>query len=364
MLISGVFRSMCILANGGKLQLQRTLEGMRAFKSSASQKKNEDNILLGRSFLTLKDFSRTEITHLLNSSADLKFRVKQKNESMQALTGKSLGMIFEKRSTRTRISTETGMSLLGGHPCFLSPEDIHLGVNESLRDTGSVLSRFVDCVLARVNRHLDLVQLEKYSTIPIINGLSEIYHPLQALADFLTLYEHFGDIRGKTLAWVGDGNNIIHSLMMCGPKLGVNMQIATPKDYQVLPEVARDAAQLAVDFGTKVEYTSDPREAVAGANVIVTDTWVSMGQEDEKSRRLQDFAGYQVTKQLCNHAADDWCFLHCLPRKPEEVDDEVFYSDRSLVFPEAENRKWTVMAVLINALVGYRVENESTLLDI
>nr|XP_039252138.1 ornithine carbamoyltransferase, mitochondrial-like isoform X1 [Styela clava] len=328
----------------------------KRFSTSAKSLKNDVGILKGRSFLTLKDYSKDEIVHLLDTASDLKFRIKQQNESFRPLEGKSLGMIFEKRSTRTRISTETGMALLGGHACFLSPNDIHLGVNESLRDTGGVLSGLVDCIFARVYQQCDLEELDKYSNIPVINGLSEIYHPLQALADYMTLIEHFGDIKGKTIAWVGDGNNIIHSLMMCAPILGVNLQIATPKKYEVLKRVARDAAELASEFGTRIEYTTDPVEAVQGANVIVTDTWVSMGQEEEKQRRLKDFAGYQVTMKMCEGAADDWCFLHCLPRKPEEVDDEVFYSKKSLVYQEAENRKWTVMAVLVNLMKGYHLK--------
>ncbi|TNN60873.1 Ornithine carbamoyltransferase, mitochondrial [Liparis tanakae] len=248
----------------------------------------------GRSCLTLKDFSSEEIKRLLWVSGDLKHRIKHEKQHLPLLQGKSIAMIFEKRSTRTRMSTETGFALLGGHPCFLTSQDIHLGVNESSTDTARVLSGLCDIVLARVYSHSTLEELEKEASIPIINGLSELYHPIQILADFLTL-----------------------------------------------------------QHGTQLVLTSDPMEAAHGSNVLVTDTWVSMGQEEEKKKRLKDFKGYQITMQTGSVAKPDWSFLHCLPRKMEEVDDEVFYSSRSLVFPEAENRKWTIMGLMVSLLTDY-----------
>eukprot|EP00795_Rhopilema_esculentum_P017657 gene17657-9305_t len=251
-------------------------------------------------------------------------------------------------------NSSTGFSVLGGHAISLSPDDAHLGVNETIKDTARVLSRLSDIALARVYGHSDLEEMSSEASVPIVNGLSETYHPLQSLADFQTLMEHYGHLRGLKMAWVGDGNNIVHSLMMAAPRLGVDLNIATPKGYEVFPEVAKDADEFAEQCSTKIAYTNDPREACKGANVIVTDTWISMGQEEEKAARLKAFAGYQVTKKLTSLAADNWCFLHCLPRKQEEVDDEVFYSDRSLVWDEAENRKWTVMSVLLNLLKDYQ----------
>ncbi|KAG7255350.1 hypothetical protein CRUP_015895, partial [Coryphaenoides rupestris] len=224
--------------------------------------------LKGRSFLTLRDFNSDEIKTLLWVSGDLKHRIKHDKQ------GKSIAMIFEKRSTRTRMSTETGFALLGGHPCFLTSQDIHLGVNESSTDTARVLSGLCDIVLARVYSHSTLEELGKDASIPIINGLSDLYHPIQIL-NFLTLQEHYGKLEGLTVSWIGDGNNVLHSFMMTAAKLGVHLRVATPKTGGV--------------------------------------------------------------------ANPDWTFLHCLPQKQEEVDDEVFYSQRSLVFPEAENRKWTIM---------------------
>lgn len=309
--------------------------------------------LKGRSFLTLKDFSSDEIKKLLWVSADLKHRIKEKNENLPLLQGKSIAMIFEKRSTRTRMSTETGFALLGGHPCFLTSQDIHLGVNESSTDTARVLSGLCDIVLARVYTHSTLEELAKDASIPIINGLSDMYHPIQILADFLTLQEHYGSLSGLTVSWIGDGNNVLHSFMMTAAKLGVHLKIATPKGYEPDNGVVQEAQRLSKKHGTQLVLTSDPLEAAHDSNVLVTDTWVSMGQEEEKKKRLKDFEGYQITMQTGSVSKPDWTFLHCLPRKMEEVDDQVFYSSRSLVFPEAENRKWTIMGLMVSLLTDY-----------
>ncbi|XP_028848237.1 ornithine carbamoyltransferase, mitochondrial [Denticeps clupeoides] len=309
--------------------------------------------LKGRHFLTLRDFSAEEIKHVLRVSADLKKRIKHEGQFLPLLQGKSAAMIFEKRSTRTRMSTETGVSLLGGHACFLTPQDIHLGVNESTGDTARVLSGFADAVLARVHSHSTLEELASGASVPVINGLSDRYHPVQILADLLTLQEHYGSLEGLTLTWIGDGTNILHSLMMSLAKMGMNLRVATPKGYEADSGVLQEARRLSQQFGTALVLTSDPMEAAQGANVLVTDTWVSMGQEKEKAQRLRDFQGYQVTMQTGSVAAPDWVFLHCLPRKPEEVSDELFYSSRSLVFPESENRKWTIMGLMVSLLTDY-----------
>ncbi|XP_044142577.1 ornithine transcarbamylase, mitochondrial [Bufo gargarizans] len=307
----------------------------------------------GQDLLTLKNYNAEEIKYLLWVSADLKHRIKQKGEYLPLLQGKSLAMIFEKRSTRTRLSTETGFALLGGHPCFLTTQDIHLGVNESLKDTARVLSGMTDAVLARVYHQSDLELLAKEASIPIVNGLSDDYHPVQILADYLTIQEHYGHLKGLTISWIGDGNNVLHSIMLSAAKFGMNVHIATPKGYEPNSTVTAAAKQFSKESGTKLLMTNDPLEAARGANVLVTDTWVSMGQEEEKKKRLQDFKGYQITMQTAKLAAPNWTFLHCLPRKPEEVDDEVFYSPKSLVFQEAENRKWTIMGVMVSLLTDY-----------
>ncbi|CAL8267139.1 unnamed protein product [Lota lota] len=309
--------------------------------------------LKGRSLLTLKDFNSDEIKSLLWVSGDLKHRIKNENQYLPLLQGKSIAMIFEKRSTRTRMSTETGFAVLGGHPCFLTSQDIHLGINESSTDTARVLSGLCDIVLARVYSHSTLEELEKEATIPIINGLSDLYHPIQILADFLTLQEHYGKLDGLTVSWIGDGNNVLHSFMNTAAKLGVHLRIATPKGYEPEGSVVQEAQRLSKQHGTQLVLTSDPMEAAKGSDVLVTDTWVSMGQEEEKKKRLKDFHGYQITNKTGSVANPDWTFLHCLPRKQEEVDDEVFYSPRSLVFPEAENRKWTIMGLMVSLLADY-----------
>ncbi|KAM6986241.1 ornithine transcarbamylase, mitochondrial [Aplochiton taeniatus] len=310
--------------------------------------------LKNRSFLTLKDFTSDEIKHILWVSGDLKRQIKHEKRYLPLLQGKSIAMIFEKRSTRTRMSTETGFALLGGHPCFLTSQDIHLGVNESKKDTARVLSGLCDIVLARVYSHSTLEELDKEATIPIINGLSELYHPIQILADFLTLQEHYGSLSGLTVSWIGDGNNVLHSFLMTAAKLGVHLKIATPKGYEADSSVIEEAQRLSKEHGTQLVFTSDPVEAARGSNVLVTDTWVSMGQEEEKKKRIKDFCGYQITMQTGSVAKPNWTFLHCLPRKQEEVDDQVFYSSRSLVFPEAENRKWTIMGLMVSLLTDYK----------
>ncbi|KAM8974965.1 ornithine transcarbamylase, mitochondrial [Pelodytes ibericus] len=321
---------------------------VRHFQSSQNHPQ-----LKGRDLLTLKNYTSEEIQYLLWVSADLKCRIKQNGEYVPLLQGKSLAMIFEKRSTRTRLSTETGWAVLGGHPCFLTTQDIHLGVNESLKDTARVLSGMTDAVLARVYQQSDLEVLAKEATIPIINGLSDSFHPVQILADYLTIQEHYGHLNGLTIAWIGDGNNILHSIMLSAAKFGMHLRIATPKGYEPDSSVMAAAEKFSKEFGTKLFITNDPLKAATGANVLVTDTWVSMGQEAEKKQRLMDFKGYQITMQMGNVASPNWIFLHCLPRKPEEVDDEVFYSPKSLVFQEAENRKWTIMGVMVSLLTDY-----------
>ncbi|KAM9347012.1 ornithine transcarbamylase, mitochondrial-like [Symphorus nematophorus] len=330
----------------------KTLQiGSRGFSTGAASLSSVN--LKGRSFLTLKDFNSEEIKRLLWLSGDLKHRIKHEKQYLPLLQGKSIAMIFEKRSTRTRMSTETGFALLGGHPCFLTSQDIHLGVNESSTDTARVLSGLCDIVLARVYSHSTLEELDKEASIPIINGLSDLYHPIQILADFLTLQEHYGSLSGLTVSWIGDGNNVLHSFMMTAAKLGVHLRIATPKGYEPERSVIQEAQRLSKEHRTELVLTSDPMEAAHGSNVLVTDTWISMGQEEEKKKRLRDFQGYQITMQTTSVAKPDWTFLHCLPRKMEEVDDEVFYSSRSLVFPEAENRKWTIMGLMVSLLTDY-----------
>ncbi|MHA2248745.1 MAG: ornithine carbamoyltransferase [Candidatus Kariarchaeaceae archaeon] len=304
----------------------------------------------GRSLLTLADFTAEEINYLLELSIKIKKTMKNK-ESFQPLLGHSMAMIFQKRSTRTRVSTETGISYMGGHALFLGSDDIQLGKNESLKDTALVLSRYNDIILARVFDHADVDTLASEGNVPVINALSDKYHPLQILADFMAIKEHFDTLKGLTLSWIGDGNNVLHSIMVAAPKMGMNLKICTPKDYRPADDVIAITKSESETAGTQFIVTDDPFEAVKDANIVVTDTWISMGQDDEYNARVKAFEGYQVTMDLMKNAADNWVFMHCLPRKSHEVDDEVFYSDRSIVWAEAENRMYTVMAATL-ALLG------------
>lgn len=302
----------------------------------------------GRSLLTLKDLSTDEIRFLLDEALEFK-----KNRSHfiqnQPLRGKTLGMIFQKRSTRTRVSTETAMVELGGHALFLGKDDIQLGVNESLYDTSKVLGRMVSGILARVFDHTDVEILAEHSGVPVINALSDLFHPLQGLADIMTIEEHLGRLEGVNIAWIGDGNNVCHSLMISSAKMGINIHVATPEEHKPDPKVVEYCKKNASSH-EQIKLTHDPIMAATGANVVVTDTFVSMGQESEKQEKLNKFEGFQVNTQLVQHSDKNFIFLHCLPRHKEEVTDEVIYGEHSVVFDEAENRLHTVAAVLKNVL--------------
>jgi len=319
------------------------------------------NGLVGRNFLSIDELSNEELRGVLDLSKHYK-KTYGKGSSVdpatapKPLTGQSIAMIFQKRSTRTRVSTETGANLLGAHGLFLGPTDIQLGTNESMRDTAQVLSRFNSIILARVFEHADIRELAEHATVPVINALSHLHHPLQTLADLMALEDHFGtdQVRGKTVAWVGDGNNVLHDLMLGCAKVGMNVRIATPRGYECDPAIMAKTEHLAKENATADLFlTNVAEEAVKGSDVIVTDTWVSMGQEDEMAQRMKEFAGYEVNSDLMAKANPGAVFLHCLPRHPEEVTDDVFYSDASLVFPEAENRMWTVMAIMAAQLGKY-----------
>ncbi|KAK2465048.1 hypothetical protein APHAL10511_003124 [Amanita phalloides] len=288
----------------------------------------------------------------------------------QSLFNKTIALLFSKRSTRTRVSAETSTSLLGGRALFLGQEDIQLGVNESPRDTARVIGGMCQGIFARVGEHAEIEELAKYSPVPVCNALSSLWHPTQILADLLTLHEHahllgassvesaatatqgkrsaikhLPELRPLTVAYVGDSANVLHDMLVTYPRLGHKLRVASPEKYRAPQAVWDRVVELGCD--KEIWWGADPKEAVHGADVVVTDTWISMGQEAEKEDRLRAFQGYQVTEQLCREggANKDWKFLHCLPRKQHEVDDEVFYGPRSLVFPEADNRKWTIMAV-------------------
>eukprot|EP01135_Chromosphaera_perkinsii_P010639 Nk52_evm39s2192 gene=Nk52_evmTU39s2192 len=326
-----------------------------------------------RHFLTLKDLDGDEIQGILSKAFQIKHDVKHGRLLEKPLQDKMLGLLFQNRSTRTRLSAEKGMSLLGGTPIFMGKDDIQLGANESILDSAQVFSRFCDLLMARVQTHEELEDLARCSSVPVINALTDKYHPLQILADLMTMQEQFsisnasnlnitspasyklfsGDaacLSGKKIAWVGDGNNIVHSLMLAMPKFHCDMYVATPVGYEPWKDVTEDAFEISQENGTKLFLCNDPKEAVSEADVVLTDTWVSMGDESQKAKRLKDFEGYQVNNDLMSLAKHSAKFMHCLPKKTNEVSDDIFYSGKSVVFDEAENRLYTAMAVFLFSL--------------
>jgi ornithine carbamoyltransferase len=300
-------------------------------------------------FLSLKDWSREEIELLFELSAAIK---SSPDSYRTALEGQSLAMIFQKPSTRTRVSFEVGMYQLGGQALFLSSNDIQLHRGESIADTARVLSRFVSGIMARVFAHQDVLDLARYGSVPVINGLSDLLHPCQALADYFTLRERRGELAGLKMAYVGDGNNVAHELMFGAVKLGMRFSIGCPKGYEPNPLVYQSAAREAERMGgPPPEVTSDPAAAVAGADVVYTDVWTSMGQEAESRKRLTDFHGFQVTPELMARAAGEAVFMHCLPaHRGEEVAADVIDGPQSVVFDEAENRLHVQKAVLVTLM--------------
>lgn len=296
--------------------------------------------------LSLHDWSTEDVNHALTLAAQLKQEQKA-GIAHPLLKGKTLGMIFSKSSTRTRVSFEVGMYQLGGHALFLSQNDIQLGRGESIYDTAKVLSRFLDGIMIRTYKQSDVEDLARYGSIPIINGLTDLLHPCQILADLLTLKEHSGDLAGKKMAYVGDGNNIAHSLLYGCAKVGMEIAVATPQAYACDKAVVNAAIEDAKQTGAKIVITDDPKEAVMGADAVYTDTWVSMGQEGQKEEKIKSFAPYQVNGALMKLAKENAIFLHCLPAyRGMEVTEEVIDGPQSAVFDEAENRLHAQKAVM------------------
>jgi ornithine carbamoyltransferase len=302
-----------------------------------------------RHFLSLKDWSRDEIELLFEQSAALKANPEAYSD---ALAGQSLAMIFQKPSTRTRVSFEVGMAELGGRALFLGQNDIQIGRGESIADTARVLSRYVQGIMARVFAHQDVLDLARYGSVPVINGLTDLLHPCQALADYFTLRERRGGLVGLKMAYVGDGNNVAHELMFGAVKLGMQVSVGCPRGYEPNPLILKSAVREAQRLGSPVpEITQDPFQAVAGADAVYTDVWTSMGQEAEAQARLAAFQGFSVTPAMMAAAAPDAVFMHCLPaHRGEEVAAEVIDGPQSVVFDQAENRLHVQKAVLITLM--------------
>ncbi|MFC0211088.1 ornithine carbamoyltransferase [Paenibacillus chartarius] len=302
--------------------------------------------LKGRDFLTLNDYSKEELEYLIDLAIELK-RGQKAGEAFQPLKGKTLGMIFEKSSTRTRVSFEVGIYQLGGQPLFLSKNDLQLGRGEPITDTAKVLSRYLDGIMIRTFGHKRVIELARSATIPVINGLTDLSHPCQALADYQTIKEQKGQLQGLKVAYIGDGNNMLHSLLMGAAKLGIDFAAATPEGYDADPEVVRVSMEQAAKSGAKVELVRDPKEAVRDADVIYTDVWASMGFEEEQQEREKAFANYQVNEELAKLAKPDYLFMHCLPaHRGEEVSEGVIDGPNSIIYDQAENRLHAQKAVM------------------
>ncbi|MGB9749527.1 MAG: ornithine carbamoyltransferase [Caldisericia bacterium] len=293
--------------------------------------------LKGRDLLSLYDFTKEEIEEFLKTGETLKIKSKI-GENSPVLAGKKLGLIFEKPSTRTRVSFEVAMYELGGHAIYLSSNELQLKRGETIADTARVLSRYLDGIMARVFFHKDIVELAKFADIPVINGLSDMFHPCQVLGDLLTIKEKKGRLDGIKLTYLGDGNNVCHSLMLGGVKMGMQIVVSTPKEYSPDKEVLNWVKEDEKKYKGEVLLIEDPVEAVKGSDVVYTDVWVSMGQEDSETKKKK-LLPYQINEKLVKNAKKDFIFMHCLPaHRGEEVVDEVIDGENSVVFDQAENR--------------------------
>jgi ornithine carbamoyltransferase len=301
--------------------------------------------------LCLNDWTPDEIIDVLDLADKLKYENRNGIRYDHHLRGKTLGMIFSKSSTRTRVSFEVGMQQLGGYALFLSSADIQLGRGETVHDTAKTLSRYLDGIMIRTFKQKDVMDLAEYGTIPIVNGLTDELHPCQILADLMTIRERFGYLKGLKLAYVGDGNNVAHSLLVGCAKTGINISVATPDNYSCDTKYIEMARKIAEETGSVVEITTDARQAVNNADVVYTDTWVSMGMENEREERIKIFTPYQVNENLMSLAKPGAIFLHCLPAyRGFEVTEEVIDGPQSAVFDEAENRLHVQKAVLVKLM--------------
>jgi ornithine carbamoyltransferase len=300
-----------------------------------------------RDFLAIPDFSRAELDGIL----DLALRMKRGDYVAKPLKGKSVAMIFMKSSTRTRVSFEVGTYHLGGHALFLSPRDVQLGRGEPIADTARVLSRYVDGIMIRTYGHPEVEELARHATVPVINGLTDLLHPCQVMADVMTMQQHLGGYAGKKVAWIGDGNNMANSWMNAAAAFGFTLALACPEGYDPDATILARARER-----TEVALVRDPREAVEGAHVVNTDVWASMGQEEEQAARMRAFSGYEVSEDLMARAARDAIFLHCLPaHRGEEVSAEVLEGPQSRVWDEAENRLHVQKAIMAALIGGERL---------
>jgi len=301
-----------------------------------------------KDFLSFNDIDEHELESIIADAMRLK-RLKSAGTAHEFLRGKSLGMIFEKASTRTRVSFEVGMTDLGGHALFLNPQDMQLGRGEEIRDTARVLARYVDAVMIRAYKHANIEEFARHSTVPVVNGLSDIQHPCQVLADIMTLTERFHDLRDLRLAWIGDGNNVCNSWILSSALTGMEIVIASPPGYQPKDALINQARAA----GGRITIVTDPEEAVRDADVLYTDIWVSMGDEQERAERLKALKDYTIDSRLLAQAPPDALVMHCLPaHRGEEITDEVMEGPQSIVWDQAENRLHAQKALLVRLLAG------------
>ena len=299
-----------------------------------------------RHFLTLLDLTPEELSHLIQRAITIKNRLKAQGPTYTPFTNRTLAMFFEKSSTRTRVSFETAMAHFGGHALFLSPRDTQLGRGEPIGDTARVLAEMVDIVMIRTFSHAGLEEYAVASAVPVINALTDDYHPCQLLADVMTWTECRGSVKGKTAVWIGDGNNMCHSWINAARQFDFQLRVCCPPGYEPNADIVAAA-------GERVEILHDPRQAVQGADLVTTDVWASMGQEEEQARRERDFAGFQVTEKLLDHAADNVLFLHCLPaHRGEEISTTLLDDPRAVVWQEAGNRLHAQKALIEFLLLG------------
>ncbi|MFC5650508.1 ornithine carbamoyltransferase [Paenibacillus solisilvae] len=302
--------------------------------------------LRGRDFIELVDYKPEEVRYLIDLAIELKNKQKA-GEIFHPLQGKTLGMIFEKSSTRTRVSFEVGMYQLGGHALFLSGNDLQIGRGETISDTAQVLSRYLDGIMIRTYAHRTVIELARGATIPVINGLTDLAHPCQALADYQTVLEHKGRLEGLKIAYIGDGNNMVHSLMMGAAKLGMHISVATPEGYEPDEDIIQLTEEHAAETGSTIHICRDPKEAIADADIVYSDVWASMGFEAEQKERELAFANYQVNEALVKYAKSDYLFMHCLPaHRGEEVSEGVIDGKHSIIFDQAENRLHAQKAIM------------------
>lgn len=302
--------------------------------------------LRGRDFIELVDYKPEEVRYLIDLAIELKGKQKA-GDFFHPLQGKTLGMIFEKSSTRTRVSFEVGMYQLGGHALFLSGNDLQIGRGETISDTAQVLSRYLDGIMIRTFAHRTVIELARGATIPVINGLTDLAHPCQALADYQTVLEHKGRLEGLKIAYIGDGNNMVHSLMMGAAKLGMHISVATPEGYEPDEDIVRLTKDHGAETGSTVHVCRDPKEAIADADIVYSDVWASMGFEAEQKERELAFANYQVNEELVKYAKSDYLFMHCLPaHRGEEVSEGVIDGKHSIIFDQAENRLHAQKAIM------------------